>query len=88
MGESFNRVYDVVAEFVNGPHDGRVMALPNLPLSYLFPVLATPLTFDPAPDVSTIATKAMVYKLAHDPDTHRPSINDAGRYRYVYQGIR
>lgn len=79
----------ITAEFVGGPNDGDTRELPDLRDTWVLPVSPAVMAFTPAPDHGVFETfPVAVYKLARDPDLHRPSRNDAGRYRYQFDGIR
>lgn len=81
----------VVAEFVGGPQDGRIMALPDLPRTFRFPVcpgITDYLTSSPAPVDASPTYDVLVYEVLLDPAMGRPSRNDAGYYRYGYRGQR
>ncbi|MEV7263990.1 hypothetical protein AB0N38_10605 [Micromonospora aurantiaca] len=80
----------VVAEFYGGPLDGEVAALPDLRHAWLVPRPPSMPTVwvDPGETIPAVAPPCLVYTLAHDPLTGRPSINDAGRYRYEFGGYR
>lgn len=79
----------IVAEFIGGPRDGEVMALPDLRDQWLFPVPA-PLTFavNLVKYGATDAMRCLIYDLALDPEMGRPSLNDKGHYRYRFAGQR
>lgn len=77
-----------VAVFWGGPRDGETAALPDLPLIYLVPAMPPVAWIYSAndPDVDTLPSRCLVYELVY---AHgRPSLDDAGRYRYEYRGTR
>lgn len=78
----------VVVEFIGGPHDGLIQALPNLRSPYLFPI-ERPLTLaDYLEPVAPTVTTYLLYEVDLDPEMKRPSLSDEGRYRYSYRGVR
>lgn len=86
----------IVAEFVGGPSDGRLSALPELVPTWRLPVmngdcsvLNSGYSFIPSDSEYIDETvKVAEYELALDPDLRRPSINDEGHYRYTFKGYR
>jgi hypothetical protein len=79
-------------ELCGDVQDGRVFAVPdgeNLPAEYRIP------SYDPSERVVVIQSadwapppvRTLVYKLAYGPMGHA-SMNEQGRYRYEYAGIR
>lgn len=79
----------IIAEFVGGPNDGRISALHELVPTWRLPVMNMAYRFVPSNDEGFDETfKVAEYELALDPDLHRPSINDEGRYRYTFRGYR
>lgn len=80
---------EVEIELVGGPRDGEIRQAPDRRDVWVFPVPLSTLAIGfkmPDPDEIPMATYPVaVYRLALDPDLHRASINDAGRYRYEFQ---
>lgn len=85
----------IVAEFVGGPRDGETQQLPRLEHRWLVPI-ARQLTLDemrtfgtyPNPDNPHERTEVAMYDVALDSEMKRPSLNDAGHYRYEFKGYR
>lgn len=80
----------IEVEFIGGPQDGLIQALPDLRNHYLFPAAeAHAFTFaDHFPQDVLPTPECLIYEVELDPVMRRPSINDQGRYRYRYTGIR
>lgn len=89
----------VEAEFIGGPQDGLIQALPGLRNYHLFPA-GPGLTFTLPPDdgleargglreaTANISMTCSVYEVELDPVMRRPRPGINGRYRYRYQGTR
>lgn len=78
----------VVVEFVGGPRDGEVRTMPDLRDRWLFPAPVAA-AFVRADDTNMLsAHPVIVYELMRDPQMRKPSLSDAGRYRYEFKGYR
>lgn len=78
----------ITAEFIGGPHDGLIQALPDLRSPYLFPIEQSLALADYLGAVAPSVLTYLVYEVDLDPEMKRPSLSDEGRYRYRYAGIR
>lgn len=78
------------AELVGGPRDGEVRPITDLRDEWRFPgPVAVPFIAESDDEALMNPTfLVMIYRLALDPDLHRPSINDIGQYRYEFKGYR
>lgn len=79
---------DVVAEMHGGPRDGEIVHLPDLCTRWLFPAPADLSIIDHGEQFPTFVLPVMVYDVVLDPEMHRPSLSDAGRYRYEFKGYQ
>lgn len=79
----------IIAEFIGGPRDGEIMELPDLRTRWLFPApLDLVASFTSEELFPTYIPRVLAYDLALDPVMRRPSLSDAGRYRYEFVGER
>lgn len=80
---------DFVIELVGGERDGAALSVDTLPLVYLVPMRTTLSLADMRPDrPNESMVEVMTYEQMFDPAMGRPSLNDEGRYRYRYAGVR